>query len=112
MKAEYISLALAGCQALWTKWVLQELKQSFKDCPEIYCDNSSAIALSKDPVFHGKSKHIRIKYHFIRDLIKNKNGEIVVKYCRSQEQASDIFTKPLKAEVFKDLKAKLGVTAI
>ena len=104
-EAEYISLALA-----WIKWVLQERKQSFKDCLEIYCDHSSAIALSKDPVFHSKSKHIRIKYHFIRDLIKN--GEIEVKYCTSEEQASDIFTKPLKLEAFRGLKTKLGVTRI
>ncbi|KAL8127679.1 hypothetical protein AgCh_014548 [Apium graveolens] len=109
-EAEYISLVLAGCHAIWIKWVLQELKQSFKDCPEIYCDNSSAIAISKDPVFHGKIKHIRIKYHFIRDLIKN--GEIEVKYCRSEEQTSDIFSKPLKLEAFTGLKTKLGVTRI
>lgn len=109
-EAEYISLAFAGCQALWMVWVLEELKQPSKACPKIYCDNNSAIALNKDPVFHGRSKHIRIKYHFIRDLVKNK--EISVNYCKTHEQVADIFTKALRCDVFKYFKMKLGVTTI
>ncbi|XP_038981708.1 secreted RxLR effector protein 161-like [Phoenix dactylifera] len=55
-EAEYISLALAGCQALWLRWILQELKHSQNERTKLFCDNSSAIALTKNPVFHGKSK--------------------------------------------------------
>ncbi|KAL8133836.1 hypothetical protein AgCh_009051 [Apium graveolens] len=73
------------------EWVLQELKQFTKDCPQIYSDNNSAIALSKDPIFHGKSQHIRIKYHFIRDLVKNK--DINVNYCKTGEQRTSFFSR-------------------
>ena len=71
-QAEHISLSLASCQALWITWVLEDLKHATKESPIIYCDSKSAIALTENPVFHGKSKHIRIKYHFIRDLVKKE----------------------------------------
>ena len=54
----------------------------------LYCDNNSAIALSKNPVFHGSSKHIRIKYHYIQDLIKE--GEVVVKHCKTASDCRHI----------------------
>ncbi|XP_050946570.1 secreted RxLR effector protein 161-like [Cucumis melo] len=55
-----------------------------------YISLAAAGSLSKNPVFHGRSKHIRIKYHFIRDLVKD--GEVIVKYCKTQDQVADIFT--------------------
>jgi len=74
---------------------------------EIYCDNKSAIALSKNPVFHGRSKHIDIRFHKIRELIAEK--EVVIEYCPTEEQIADIFTKPLKTESFYKLKKMLGM---
>ena len=56
---------------------------------------------------HERSKHIAIRYHFLRDL--SKNGEVVLKYCRSQEQLADIMTKPLKLEAFVKLRELMGV---
>ncbi|KAL5748152.1 hypothetical protein ACOSQ2_025449 [Xanthoceras sorbifolium] len=109
-EAEYIALSAAGCQALWLRWMLQEMKCFQEKETMLYCDNNSAIALSKNPVFHGRSKHIRIKYHYIRDLIKN--GEIMVKHCKTQHQLADIFMKALKAEIFFNMKEKLGVTQV
>ncbi|XP_074353053.1 secreted RxLR effector protein 161-like [Apium graveolens] len=105
-EAKYISLSLASCQALWITRVLEDLKHAAKESPIIYCDSKSMIALTKYPVFHGKSKHIRIKYHFIRDLLKK--GEVVIQHCESQDQIGDIFTKPLRSDIFKELKNKLG----
>lgn len=109
-EAEYISLSLASCQALWITWVLEYLKHATKESPTIYCDNKSAIALTENPVFHGKSKHIRIKYHFIRDLVKK--GEVVVEHCKTQDQIGDIFTKPLRPDIFKKLRKKLGMCKV
>ena len=80
-EAEYIALSAAGCQALWLRWILKELKYSQEKGTVLFCDNNSTIALSKNPVFHGRSKHIRIKYHFIRDLVKE--GEVIIKHCKS-----------------------------
>uniref|UniRef100_A0A251VGU8 Putative zinc finger, CCHC-type n=1 Tax=Helianthus annuus TaxID=4232 RepID=A0A251VGU8_HELAN len=59
-KAEYIALSLAGCEALWMKGILNELKMNMDSPPVILCDKKSTICLAKDPVYHGKSKHIRV----------------------------------------------------
>ena len=56
---------------------------------------------------HGRSKHIAIRYHFLRDL--SKSGEVELKYCSTQEQLADIMTKPLKLDVFVRLRDQLGV---
>ena len=67
----------------------------------------SAIKLIKNPEFHQRSKHIDVKYHFIRNLYEK--GEINVKYVRSEEQAADVFTKVLTKPRFMHMKAKLGL---
>lgn len=59
------------------------------------CDNKSALALAKNPVFHGRSKHIDIRFHYIRELIKKQ--EIVIQFSSSEEHIAGIVTKPLKA---------------
>ena len=87
--------------------MLSELKYEQKDPIKILCDNKSAIALTKNPMFHGRSKHINIKFHYIRELVKNQ--EIELEFCRSENQVADIFTKPLKTNVFEKLKMMLGV---
>ena len=74
---------------------------------KILCDNKSAIALTKNPMFHGKSKHISIKFHYIRKLVKNQ--EIELKFYKSENQVADIFMKPLKMDVFEKLKMMFGV---
>jgi hypothetical protein len=74
---------------------------------QIYCDSSSAITLLKNPVLHGRSKHIDVKYHFLRDL--TNDGVINLIYCKSEDQIADILTKPLKFSAFQKLKKLLGV---
>jgi hypothetical protein len=61
---------------------------------EIYMDNSSAIVLANNPVFHYRSKHNDTRFHYLRDCITNK--EVEVKYVKTQDQVMNIFTKPLK----------------
>ncbi|BBG96765.1 hypothetical protein Prudu_005670 [Prunus dulcis] len=82
----------------WLRRILEELS-GLQDGPTpVYCDNSSAIKLSKNPVLHGKSKHIDVHYHFLRDL--TKDGTIDLIYCISEDQVADILTKRLKLPVF------------
>lgn len=76
----------------------------------IYCDNKSAIALTKNPVYHGKSKHVRIKYHFIRELVSHGGVEVI--FCKSSDQAADVLTKALKIGDFLKMKDKLGVIQV
>jgi hypothetical protein len=70
----------------------------------------SAISMAKNPVFHQRTRHINRKYHFIREALQK--GVIDVKFCRSEEQLADIFTKALPKDRFKQLRLNLGVKAV
>lgn len=95
----------SATQALWLRRMLEFLQHTQKGPTKILCDNKSAIELTKNPVFHDRSKHIDIKYHFIREIVQNK--EININYCKTEDQVVDIFTKPLKFELFVKLKKML-----
>ena len=73
----------------------------------VHCDNSSAIKLSKNPVFHGRTKHIHVRFHFLRELVED--GKIELVYCNTEEQAADIFTKPLSVASFNKLRKMISV---
>ena len=74
------------------------------------CDNSSTIKVSKNPVMHGRSKHIDVRFHFLRDLTKEEVVKSV--HCGTNDQVADILTKPLKLEVFLKFREKLGVCKV
>jgi hypothetical protein len=73
-------------------------------------DNMSAIALSKKPVLHGRSKHIKTKYHFIRECVDN--GEVVLESVGTVNQLADILTKPLTRVRFQELRERIGVVKL
>jgi hypothetical protein len=73
----------------------------------LMCDSSSAICLAQNPVFHGKVKHIKVRYHFLRDHVEM--GYIVMKYIDIERRLLNIFTKPLYATHFASLRGDLGV---
>ncbi|XP_075664017.1 secreted RxLR effector protein 161-like [Castanea sativa] len=106
-EAEFVAAIACACQAIWLKKILEELKFKEDGPTLIYCDNSSTIKLSKNPVLHGRSKHIDVKYHFLRDL--TNDGVINLVYYRSEDQIADILTKPLKFPAFQKLRELLGV---
>ncbi|KAH9671981.1 hypothetical protein KPL70_017541 [Citrus sinensis] len=107
-EAEYVAATSSVCHAIWLRNLLKELSFVQEEPTEICVDNKSAIALSKNPVFHDRSKHIDTRYHFIRECIARK--EVQIKYVKLQDQAADIFTKPLKQEDFVRFRSLLGVT--
>ncbi|CAM8958294.1 unnamed protein product [Rhodiola kirilowii] len=106
-EAEYIAVTTAACQAVWLRRILEDLKHKQEGPTKIMCDNKSAIALAKNPVFHGRSKHIGIIYHYIRELVKD--GEIELEFCKTDEQVADIFTKDLSSDKFELFRYMLGV---
>ncbi|EOY18716.1 Cysteine-rich RLK (RECEPTOR-like protein kinase) 8 [Theobroma cacao] len=91
-EAKFVAATACACQSIWLKKLLKEIYCKQTEATPIYCDNSSAIKLSKNPVFLRRSKHIDVRYHFLRDL--TRDGIIAVVYCKSEDQAADIFTKP------------------
>jgi hypothetical protein len=70
-------------------------------------DNKSAISLARNPIAHGRSKHIETKYHFLRDQVSK--GKLTVEHCSTNVQIADIMTKPLKADRFKELRTLVGI---
>ena len=84
-----------------------DLNERKENGTTIYCDNIFSIALSKNSVFHGRRKNIEIRYHFIRELVEN--GDIQMEYCKSEQQLTNIFTKPLGIGSFVHLRESLGV---
>ena len=83
------------------------MKVEIKQPVVIFCDNTSVINISKNLVKHSKTKHIAIKYHFIRELVQDK--EIRLEYVHTKEQIAKIFTKSLPKDGFLYLRGKLGV---
>ena len=73
----------------------------------IFVDNKSAISLCKNPVLHDRSKHIDLRYHFIRDCVEK--GSVIVEFIRTGEQKADILTKSLGRVRFQELRDKVGI---
>lgn len=108
-EAEFVSAAFGACQAVWLRNVLEEMGSSQEDGTVLFCDNSSTIKLSKNPVLHGRSKHIHVRFHFLRELVKD--GVIGLNYCTTQDQLSDVMTKAVKLDVFEKVRERMGVSS-
>jgi hypothetical protein len=92
-KADYMAACEACTEAIWLRKLISDLFDQIPESTIIYCDNQSCIRLPEQPVFHERSKHIEIKYYFIRDKVQE--GEVKLEYIPSDEQTADILTKPL-----------------
>ena len=108
-EAEYIAAESCCTQLLWMKKLLHDYGIP-QDTMCIFCDNTSAINLSKNPVQHSKSKHIEIRYHFIRDLVEER--VVCLEFTHTDNQKADIFTKPLDGPRFESLRKTIGVGTI
>ena len=87
---------------------LQDYGLRYSKIP-IYCDNQSAITMTGNPVQHSMTKHISIRYHFIREHVEK--GTIELHFVTTDQQLADIFTKPLSEEVFTRLVSKLRMVS-
>ncbi|XP_051127606.1 uncharacterized mitochondrial protein AtMg00810-like [Andrographis paniculata] len=105
-EAEYVAAGSCCAQLLWIKQMLKDYgieKESFV----LWCDNTSAISISKNPVQHGRTKHIEIRYHFIRTLMEAEVCKL--QHIGTNFQKADIFTKALDSERFEKLRRELGM---
>jgi hypothetical protein len=91
-EAEYISLVTAVTQSIWLRQLLKELNRDIHQI-KVYCDNISTICLAKNPEFHSRTKHIDVRHHFIREVVKEKL--VKLEYKSTDEMVADVLTKGL-----------------
>lgn len=106
-EAEYVAATAAACQVVWTRRILQDCSIVITESTRLWIDNQSAISVAKNPALHGRTKHIDVRFHFIRSLVAEK--VVSLHYCCSEDQLADIFTKPLPVEKHLALREKLGL---
>ena len=103
-------MAVVTCQGLWLSCLISEMLGRPQAKFKLFVDNQAAIALSKNPVHHDRSKHIDIKYHYIRDCVEK--GQVEVDHIRTREQIADALTKALGRVVFVEMRQKLGMSEV
>jgi len=106
-EAEYRSLSLTVAELFWLRMLMKELHLTLFCPPTIWCDNSGALALASNPVFHARTKHIEVDVHFIREKVANH--DIQLHHLSTLEQLADIFTKGHTADRFCFLRDKLRI---
>ena len=109
-EAEYTAVTSTACQAVWLRRILEDMKQHQPEATIIHCDNQSTIAMTKNPMYHNRTRHIDTRHHFIRELVSK--GSIKILYCATNEQLADIFTKPVPSDKFFYFRELLGVVNI
>ena len=106
-EAEYVALSQAVQEALWLRRLLEQLGFTQKIPTVIWEDNQSTIHLAKDAKHHGRSKHIDVRYHFVRQY--QEDNLVKVRYIPTGENIADMFTKPLSKSVFEKHKHSIGL---
>eukprot|EP00794_Sanderia_malayensis_P014955 gene14955-biopygen12465 len=106
-EAEYVALCAATQEAIWLRRLLGSLDINQDQATQLYEDNQGAIALSRNPNSHSRTKHIDIKYHYVRDVVDNKEIQLI--YCPTEKMIADIMTKPLPRQRFEEMRSLIGV---
>jgi hypothetical protein len=109
-EAEYMASADATRQAIWLRQLLDDLQMGLKDgeAVSILNDNAGAIALSKNPVHHNRSKHIALRHHFLREQVTE--GMVDLAHIPSVDNLADLLTKPLPRDTFDRLRGRIGLS--
>ena len=110
-EAEYVALSFATQEVVWLrKLLITDLKSTSQKPTVLMEDNQGAISIAKNPVAHARTKHIDIRYHYIREAVQN--GTINLCFCPSENMIADLLTKPLPRGRFTMLRDAMGLTEL
>jgi hypothetical protein len=108
-EAKYKSVANATAELLWIQSLIRDLGIQLSSPPNLWCDNIGATYLAANPVFHARTKHVEIDFHFVQDLVAAKALQIM--FIPSKEQVADVLTKPVASNRFPWFCSKLNLQA-
>lgn len=106
-EAEYMALGSAAQECVWLGRILNFAIADRSEIPSLLVDNQGSIRMAKNDISGNRTKHIDIKYHLVRDLLRENH--FALKYCASAEMTADIFTKPLDKTLYERFRAKMGL---
>ncbi|GJZ81276.1 retrovirus-related pol polyprotein from transposon TNT 1-94 [Tanacetum coccineum] len=109
VEAEYVALSASCAQVLWMRTQLKDYGFHYNKIP-LYCDSQSTIGISCNPVQHSRTKHIVVRYHFIKEQVER--GIVELYFVRTEYQLADMFTKALSQERFEYLVGRLGMRCL
>jgi histone deacetylase 1/2 len=107
IESEYKALANVTAELIWVQSLLRDIGVSQERPPILWCDNIGATFLSSNPVFHARTKHIEVDFHFVREQVAKKM--LHVRFISSKDQLVDIFTKPLSLPLFEACRRNLNL---
>ena len=107
--AKYFAASNATKEAIWVQRLLLQIGHLQPGPVRLLCDNQSAISLVHNPAHHQRTKHIDVRYHFIRE--KQSEGVIDIVYIPTDHQLADLFTKPIEARRFIFLRDRIGMAS-
>jgi hypothetical protein len=105
-EAEYVAATSCFSHLLWITYTLSDFGQECSHVP-LMCHSTSAISVAKIPVLHSRTKHIEVRYHFLRDNVEKGNVDLI--HVPTKKQLADILTKPMDQATFARLRGELGV---
>jgi hypothetical protein len=109
-EAKYRGPAIAACEVVWLQKLLSDLGQPMDALVVIYCDNISSILLANNPVYHARTKHIEVHYHFIKEKVLAKEIDLI--HVTTKDQVANIFTKAFGIDKLRKFRKMLGVLQV
>jgi hypothetical protein len=109
-ESEYIAAVYAAKEALWLRSLISQIFGINLQITTLFSDNQSAIVLTKEHQYHARTKHIDIRFHFIRWIIEE--GKLRLIYCPTEDMVTDVFTKALASPKVKHFAKELGLTSV
>ena len=106
-EAEYRALASTAAELTWISYILRDIGLHLSQPSILFCDNVSALHMTINPIFHARTKHIEVDYHFVRENVAL--GSLITRFVSYGNQVADVFTKPLSRQSFEIFRTKLGL---